>query len=164
MGGGDRFGLFQTRRLVQFSKLKHDWNLGLLDDHAEDSSTVVWNRARQPSQLGRRQPGNSSTPAISNNSHLSGRLHRLQCGIGIEHDLIPFQLLDHGDTRFDIFWVIAGFEIALQPIEECRRDGEISVGGISIGDRSNMRGHSENFLNDKYRALRLGGGLCNIGR
>ena len=55
--------------------------------------------------------------------------------------------------------VIADFEAGLGAVEQGRRDRQIAMRGVEVGDRANVMIDAHDFLNDDNAAARRAGGV-----
>ena len=63
----------------------------------------------------------------------------------------------------DVLVGIAEFDPPFEAVEEGRRDGQISLPRVAVGDVADMGVDAENFLNDDDGAFRITLGLGPVG-
>ena len=127
-----------------------------------DLAAVVTDR-RSDMEAAGGQPGQRPAPAVAHHACDSWAgsgpdvLHRRA---HVQHDRLPGQRRAQRPPTGGVVGRIGQLDAALDPVEQRRRDGQITLGGEAVGDVADVGGDAEDLLADHQagpgRAVRSG--------
>src|SRR5438445_4508389 len=118
-------------------------------DEASDAAAVVAARRREPVDERRREPRERAAHAVADGADLELlRLERPHRGPKVGDHLLPADLAPEGPPALDVARPVAHGDVALDTVEERRRQREVSVGRIAVAHRLDVRVDAEDLLDD----------------
>ncbi len=125
-----------------------------------DAPAIKAHRGGKTGQTGGRQKRHAATQTKPDDAHLSDIRHGLARRLGIAQIAIPVGIGDEAPRLLDLRRRITGLEIALDAIEQGRRDGRIAGLGQPVADGTDVRVDAKNLLDHDDGAT---GGLFGVG-
>jgi hypothetical protein len=116
------------------------------------ATAVVRHRGRQAFELARSQPGEQAAPAIADDAHPARVLDVRERRTQVEQRLVVRAGRLERAASLDVGSRIAEFDARLDAVEQGRRDRQITLGGIVVGHRADVRVQAEDLLHDDHRA------------
>src|SRR5690606_24345682 len=130
---------------------EHHRTFRLQTGEVGDAPAVMRRRAGQAVDFSGRLPGHRAAPAIADDADFSRPLQRLYRGSDVLDRIIEAGLLHQAAADLDFRLGVAALVTALHAVEHRRRNHLITVGGVTVGHRTDVAVDTEN-LHDHHQA------------
>src|SRR6266540_5128147 len=164
MSGSDPRMMLRRNGLIGLAPMEQHRAARLLRGRVGDAAAVVAHRACHAVDTCGRQPGQRAAEAIADDADLEplGRQGLDGCA-NVLDGVLDGKFPPDGAATLDILGLVANGEVALDAVEDGRRQRDIAISREAIGDPFDMRVDAEDLLHDDKPAARRPLGRHAIG-
>jgi hypothetical protein len=101
-------------------------------------------------------------PAVADHPGASGTRNRIDRGVDVREHALVGRFHHQVDARLQV--AVRQLDVALDAIEQGRRDGEIAQPGVLLGHPLDVRVEAEDLLDHHHAAARFALGRHHVGR